>query len=130
MAFSGIPNKGQQKQKCSPTKGSKSRSGCLTPTFSGAQKRAEVLRHPCVLGGPLQKGRETKVAHAGLLEKIPWWGSLMAVLNKKKLVLKDHPASPGQWKKAPQSGGQDQKWPTSGPKVLKPSSFVFGGFET
>ena len=41
----------------------------------------------------------------------------MAVLNKKKLVLKDHPASPGQWKKAPQSGGQDQKWPTSGPKV-------------
>ena len=27
MAFSGIPNKGQQKQKCSLTKGSKSRSG-------------------------------------------------------------------------------------------------------
>ena len=41
----------------------------------------------------------------------------MAVLNKKKLVLKDHRASPGQWKKAPQSGGQDQKWPTSGPKI-------------
>ena len=71
MAFSGNPNKGEQKQKCSPTKGNKIRSGCLTPTFSGAQKRAEVLRHPCVLGGPLQKGRETKVARAGLLEKIP-----------------------------------------------------------
>ena len=56
MAFSGIPG---------------IRSGCLTPTFSGAQKRAEVLCHPCVLGGPLHKGRETKMARTGLLEKIP-----------------------------------------------------------
>ena len=28
-----------------------------------AHKRAEVLPHPCVLGGPLQKGTEIKVAH-------------------------------------------------------------------
>ena len=69
MAFSGIPNKGEQKQKCSPTKGNKIRSSCLTPPFSGAQKRAEVLCHPRVLGGPLQKGRETKVARIGLLDK-------------------------------------------------------------
>ena len=71
------------------------------------------------------------MARAGLLGKSHSGGSLMAVLNKKKvLVLRDHPASPGQWKKAPQSGGQDQKWPTSGPKILKRSSFVFGGSET
>ena len=32
---------------------------------------------------------------------------------------------------APQSSGQDQKWPTSGPKVLKPSFVLFyGGSET
>ena len=48
MAFLGIPNKGEQKQKCSPTKGNKIRSGCL----SGAQKRVEVLHHPCILGDP------------------------------------------------------------------------------
>ena len=50
MAFSGIPNKGEQKQKCSPTKGNKIRSGCLTPTFSGGQKSAEVLCQPRFLG--------------------------------------------------------------------------------
>ena len=68
------------------------------------------------------------MARAGLLEKIPYWGSLMAVLNKKILVVKDHPASPGQWKKAPKSGGEDLKWPTTGPKLLQPGSFVFGSF--
>ena len=60
-AFSGIPNakRGEQDQKRSPTKGKEIRSGCLTPTFLGAQKRAEMLRHPCILGGPqigVQKG--------------------------------------------------------------------------
>ena len=39
-AFSGVTNKGD-----------KIRSGCLNPAFSGAQKRAEVLRNPCILGG-------------------------------------------------------------------------------
>ena len=33
-------------------KGDKIRSGYLTPTFSGAQKSAQVLRHPCILRGP------------------------------------------------------------------------------
>ena len=65
IAFSRIPNKGEQNQKCSPTKGNKIRRGCLL----GAQKRVEMLHHPCMLGGP--PGRETKVARAGLLEKIP-----------------------------------------------------------
>ena len=40
-AFLGIPNIGD-----------KVKSGCLTLAFSGAQKRAEMLRHPCILGDP------------------------------------------------------------------------------
>ena len=39
-AFSGILKKGY-----------KSRSGYLTPAFSRAQKRVELLRNPCILGG-------------------------------------------------------------------------------
>ena len=40
------------KSESSPTKGNKIRSGYLTPAFSGAQKRAEMLGHPYILGGP------------------------------------------------------------------------------
>ena len=47
-AFSGVPN-----AKC----GEKIKSGCLTPAFSGAQKRAELLRNPCILGGPQCQAR-------------------------------------------------------------------------
>ena len=32
-------------------RGEKIRIGCLTPAFSGAHKWAELLRHPCILGG-------------------------------------------------------------------------------
>ena len=44
-AFSGVPNtkRREQNQKWSPTKGNKIRSGYLTPAFSGAQKRTEML---------------------------------------------------------------------------------------
>ena len=41
--LSGVPN-----AKC----GEKVRSGYLTLAFSGAKKRAEVLRNLCILGGP------------------------------------------------------------------------------
>ena len=41
-AFAGIPN---------PKSGDKMRSGYLTPAFSGAQKSAEFLSNPCILGG-------------------------------------------------------------------------------
>ena len=41
-AFSGIPK----------TKGDKIKSGYHNPAFSGAPKRAETLRHPCILGAP------------------------------------------------------------------------------
>ena len=30
---------------------------CITPALTGAQKWAELLRNPCVLGGPWEKGK-------------------------------------------------------------------------
>ena len=47
-AFSGIPN-----TKCGET----IRSDYLTLAFAGAQKRAEVLRKPCILGDPQRQAR-------------------------------------------------------------------------
>ena len=43
-----------------PSAGNKIRSGYLTPTFAGVQKRAEMLHHPCILGGPQRQARGTK----------------------------------------------------------------------
>ena len=84
-AFSGVPNvkRGEQNQKWSPTKGNKIRSGCLTPAFSGSQKRAEMhvtptfsgipnkgeqnqkwLPHPCLLGGPKEGGNAMSPLHS------------------------------------------------------------------
>ena len=41
------------------TKGDKIRKGYLKPAFSGAQKRAEVLCQPCILGGsPNTRGQK------------------------------------------------------------------------
>ena len=42
-AFSGVPKQGDPIT-----------SGCLTPAFSGAHKRVEVLCHPAFLGVPKQ----------------------------------------------------------------------------
>ena len=47
-ALSGVPN---------ANRGEKIRRGCLTPAFSRAQKRAEWLRHPWILGGPQHQAR-------------------------------------------------------------------------
>ena len=35
-------------------------NGCLTPAFSGAQKRVEMLRHPCNLRGRQRQARGAK----------------------------------------------------------------------
>ena len=65
-AFLGIPNAkraGSKKSAVVPTKQNKIRSGCLTHAFSGVQKRAEMLRHPCILGDPQrQPRREQKIS--------------------------------------------------------------------
>ena len=55
----------------STTKGNKMKSGYLTPAFSGAHKRAEMLCHPCILGHPKQ--RETKLNVA--TSPLPSWGA-------------------------------------------------------
>ena len=47
-AFSGVPN---------AERGDKIRSGHLTRAFSRAQNRAELLRNPCILGGPRRQAR-------------------------------------------------------------------------
>ena len=54
----------------SPTKGCNIRSGCLTRALSKAQKRAEMLRHPYILGDPQQTGPKSEVAASPL----PWRG--------------------------------------------------------
>ena len=47
-AFLGVPN---------AKRGDKIRRGYLTHAFSGAQKRVELLRNPCILGGPWRQAR-------------------------------------------------------------------------
>ena len=65
-AFSGVSHQARgENQKwlshpCLPrgphSKGDIIRIGCLTPTLSGAQKRAKLLSNPCILGGHQSKG--------------------------------------------------------------------------
>ena len=43
------------------TKRGKIRIGRLTPAFSGAHKRAEMLCHPCILRDPQTKGDKIKI---------------------------------------------------------------------
>ena len=50
-AFSGIPN---------AKRGDKFKCGCLNPAFSGAQKRAELVRNTCILQGSSTSSAETK----------------------------------------------------------------------
>ena len=48
----------------SPTKGVKIKSGCLTLAISGGQKRAEMPRHPSILGGLQRQARGAKLGVA------------------------------------------------------------------
>ena len=48
LAFSGVPN---------AKRGKKIRSDDLNLAFSGAQKRADLLPNPCILGGPQHQAR-------------------------------------------------------------------------
>ena len=54
-------------------RGSKIRTGCLTPTFSGAQKRAEMLHQPCIVRGPQRqaRGAKSEMAASPLLSRGP-----------------------------------------------------------
>ena len=121
---SPTPSAGRKKnQKWSPTKGNKIRSGCLTPAFSGAQKRAEMLGLPCTPGdpqrqargaknrdGPLQRGTKSEVAASTLPSRGPKRGQDCYVV----LAFSGIPnAKRGQQKKlvvVPNKGEQNQKW--------------------
>ena len=67
LAFSGIPNAKcrEQNQKWAPTKGNRIKKACRTAAFSGVQNRAQMLRHPCILGGPKEGGNATSPLHSG-----------------------------------------------------------------
>ena len=73
-AFTGIPN---------AKRGEKFRSGYLTLAFSGAQKRAELLRNPCILGDPQRQARgqnQKWLPHPHRIETALWhcrhlWGA-------------------------------------------------------
>ena len=80
----------------------KIRSGHLTPAFLGAQKRAERLRHPCILGDPQTKGDKIRS------------GCLTPAFSgaEKRAEMLRHPCIPGGPQH--QARGQNQKWPTGG----------------
>ena len=105
-AFSGIPNKGEQNQKWSPTKGNKIISSYLTPTFSGAQTRTEMLRHPSILVNPQQRGSKSIVAASPPPSQRPKKGRKCYVT----------PIFSG----IPNKGEQNQKWsPNKGKQIQK-----------
>ena len=64
LRFRGSPTKGTKSELAAstlPSRGPKRGQKCyVTPAFSGAEKRAEMLRNPCILGGPQQRGRNQK----------------------------------------------------------------------
>ena len=55
----------------SPTKANEIRIGRITPAFSGAQKGAEMLCHPCILGDPEQRGTKSELAASPLPSRGP-----------------------------------------------------------
>ena len=87
---SPTPSAGSTKSEVVPTKGNKIRSGCLTPTFLGPQKRAEMLCHPCLLGGPKEGGNAMPLLHSR--------GSPTPSAGSKKTEV------------VPNKGEQKQKW--------------------
>ena len=80
----------------SPTKEDKIRIGCLNPTFWGDQKRAEMLHHPCILGGHQQRGQ---------IKAGPKEGEIAT--------------SPLHSRGSPNTGEQNQNW--------LPQSYLLGG---
>ena len=72
------------------------KSGCLTPAFSGAHMRAEVLSDPCVLGGVSIKGDKVK---SGYLTPAFSGPHIRADVLRNPRVLG-----------CPETRGQNQKW--------------------
>ena len=80
----GSKNKGEQNQNWSPTKGNKIRRGYLTHAFSGAKRRAEMLRHACILGDPKQRGPKSEVVPTKGEQNQKWLPEPCLVRGPKK----------------------------------------------
>ena len=105
----GFPNKGGQNQNWS-TNG---RKCYITPAFSGipkeertksefAHKWAEMLHHPCILGDSQTTGDKIRIG--------PQVGG--------------NATSPLRFRESPNTGGQNQNWPTSGRKCYITPAFL------
>ena len=77
--------------------GVKIRSGYLTPAFSGAQKRAEVLHNPCIPGVPNDKD---KIRIHCLTPPFSQ--------TQKRAKSRRHPCIP--WGPQRQARGENKKW--------------------
>ena len=107
-------------------------NGCLTPTFSGAQQRPELLRNPCILGGSPtpSAGTKSEVVASPMPSRGPKRGwncyitpAFSGILNKGDKIRSGRltPAFPVPQKRVellcipcvvggPQQRGQNQKW--------------------
>ena len=134
-AFSGIPNIGEQNMKWLPhpchLRGPKRGRKCyVTPAFSGipsAKSGEQNQKWYSTKGKKIRSGCLAPALSGS--QKRAEMRCQPCILGGPRTGVQKGP-SLDQWKKATQSGGQDHKWPTSGPKILRPSSFVFGGSET
>ena len=83
-----------------PSAGSKIRSGYLTLAFSGAQKRAEMLRPTCILWGPQRQAQGAKSEMA--TSSLPSWGPKRGRKCYATLAFSEFPNA--------KRGDQNQKW--------------------
>ena len=93
-AVSGVPNKGD-KIKVGPEEGGNATSplhsrGSPTPSAgtksTWAQKRAEMLHHPCILGGPQTNGDKIRI---GCLNPAFWGTHKWAEMLRQPCFLRD-----------------------------------------
>ena len=119
----------------SPKEGTKIKNRYTNPASSGARKLAELLRHPCLVGGPQQRGEKSKIATSALLFRGPanwrkcyvtlaFWGfPKRGVKNQKRLHLLCLLGGGG-----PQKRGQKSKKATSTLPSVGPISLWNGYF--
>ena len=121
LAFSRVPNTNRE---------DKNLKGCLSPTFSGAQERAEMLLHPCILRGPQNQaqGAKSEVAASTQPSRRPKRGrkcyvtpAFLGVPNAKRgdQIQKwlPHPCLLGSPKKS-----ENVPWPLHSPGSPTPSA--------
>ena len=91
----------------------KIRIGCLTPAFWEAHKWAEMLHHPCILGGPQQRGQNQSGPTSG--RKCYITPAFSGVPNKGDKIkggpqVGGNATSPLHSRGSPKKGGQNQNW--------------------